>query len=99
MLPRFGRLGLGRLLVKAVLAAAEERGYRAVTLRTYAHVPWNAPFYLSCGFVVTEPDSVFLRRLVGIEQALGLARHGARVQMTALIGARGHDRQPARDAE
>ncbi|QMU98441.1 GNAT family N-acetyltransferase [Microbacterium esteraromaticum] len=87
VLPRFGRRGAGRMLVEAILAEAARRGHRTVTLRTYADVPWNAPFYETCGFVETRPDTPFLTRLVDVERALGLPRHGRRLQMTARVGA------------
>lgn len=89
VLPRFGRLGLGRMLVTATLAEAAARGHREVTLRTYADVPWNAPFYATCGFVETEPDAGFLRGLLDVEERLGLERYGSRLQMTAQV--EGHD--------
>lgn len=85
VLPAFGRRGIGRQLVGAALAEARRRGHTRITLRTYAEVPWNAPFYASCGFRMTEPDTPLLRMLVDTEAALGLFRHGARVQMTALL--------------
>ncbi|WP_308162513.1 MULTISPECIES: GNAT family N-acetyltransferase [unclassified Microbacterium] len=82
VLPSYGRRGIGRLLVSAALAEAQRRGHQRVTLRTYADVPWNAPFYASCGFIETTPDSAFLHGLVATEDALGLSAHGRRVQMT-----------------
>ncbi|WP_341945182.1 GNAT family N-acetyltransferase [Microbacterium sp. LWH11-1.2] len=80
--PAHGRRGIGRRLVRAALDEARERGHERVTLRTYADVPWNAPFYASCGFVESEPDSAFHRRLIATEEALQLSAHGRRVQMT-----------------
>ena len=85
VLPRLGRRGLGRMLVSAVLREAGARGHREVTLRTYADVPWNAPFYTRCGFVETEPRTAFLRRLIDVEESLGLLQHGRRLQMTAAV--------------
>lgn len=85
VLPEFGRRGIGRRLVDAAADAARERGYRELTLRTFVDVPWNAPFYLTCGFVVTEPASAFHRGLVREEERLGLAALGARVQMTRVL--------------
>jgi ribosomal protein S18 acetylase RimI-like enzyme len=85
VLPEFGRRGIGRRLVDAAAEAARERGYRELTLRTFVEVPWNAPFYLSCGFVVTEPASEFHRGLVREEERLGLTALGARVQMTRVL--------------
>lgn len=82
VVPAAGRQGHGRALVSAALDEARERGYSRLTLRTYAEIPWNAPFYASCGFLESIPETPFLRRLVDTEAALGLDRHGRRVQMT-----------------
>ncbi|MCC3275083.1 GNAT family N-acetyltransferase [Arthrobacter sp. zg-Y20] len=49
--------GLGRALVEAAMAWAREQGYTYMTLCTFVDVPFNAPFYASCGFeVVTAPE-------------------------------------------
>ena len=48
--PAQGRKGLGRALVENVLADAKHRGKRRVTLSTFRDLPWNGPFYASCGF-------------------------------------------------
>lgn len=64
---------------------ARSRGYELLTLRTYADVPWNAPFYARVGFVETEPTTDFHKLLVEVEERLGLARYGRRVQMTAAL--------------
>ncbi|MDF2555255.1 MAG: family N-acetyltransferase [Microbacterium sp.] len=85
VLPAFGRRGIGRQLVDAALAEARRRGHTEITLRTYIEVPWNAPFYASCGFVVSEPATPLLRSLVQVETSLGLFDHGPRVQMTAAL--------------
>lgn len=83
--PAYGRRGIGRSLVHAALDRARDRGHGAITLRTYVDVPWNAPFYASCGFAVSLPSTAALRRLVGVEERLGLGAYGARVQMTAVL--------------
>jgi GNAT superfamily N-acetyltransferase len=85
--PEHGRHGIGRALVQAALGEASRRGYRSITLRTYADVPWNAPFYVTCGFVESEPDTPFHRSLVETEGRLGLDRGGRRVQMSARLSA------------
>lgn len=82
VLPASGRRGHGRRLIDAALAEARRRGYSRVTLRTYAEVPWNAPFYASCGFLESIPESGFHLGLVDTEAALGIDRYGRRIQMT-----------------
>jgi len=85
VLPEFGRRGYGRQLVHAAADEARRRGYPQISLRTFAGVPWNAPFYASCGFVQTEPMSRFQHELVATEKELGLPTHGRRIQMTRLL--------------
>ncbi|MET0546380.1 MAG: GNAT family N-acetyltransferase [Caulobacterales bacterium] len=48
--PEFGRCGVGAALLGAVSAEAERRHLFGVTLSTFRHVPWNAPFYAKHGF-------------------------------------------------
>ena len=48
--PIHGRKGLGRRLVDAVCSHARDEGFPAVTLSTFRDLPWNGPFYRSCGF-------------------------------------------------
>lgn len=83
VLPAYGRRGIGRRLLSAALSETGDRGYSRITLRTYAEVPWNAPFYASCGFLMSLPETPFLRQLVETESRLGLDAYGRRVQMTA----------------
>lgn len=85
VLPQHGRRGYGGRLVQAAMVEARGRGYESMTLRTYADVPWNAPFYARVGFVETEPATGFHKRLVEIEETFNLARYGRRVQMTATL--------------
>lgn len=85
VLPEHGRRGHGRRLVDAALDEARRRGYSRMTLRTYADIPWNAPFYGSCGFKESIPESGFHRQLVEAETELGLDRYGRRLQMTILL--------------
>ncbi|WP_104196721.1 N-acetyltransferase [Cryobacterium sp. M15] len=87
--PADARKGWGRALVEAAKIHAQKRGYHRISLRTYADVPWNAPFYASAGFVEEEPATQFHRSLVGIEGELGLDRYGRRVQMVAHVQAPG----------
>jgi GNAT superfamily N-acetyltransferase len=54
VLPSHGRKGIGSALLAAVCSWAQEKGYPAVTLRTFRDVPWNGPFYRGRGFHVVE---------------------------------------------
>ena len=71
--PAHGRQGIGRALVARAIRWAEERGDTAITLSTFAHVPWNAPFYATMGFEVL-PRSQLPEALLAIrkdEEAMG----------------------------
>jgi GNAT superfamily N-acetyltransferase len=85
VLPEHGRRGYGRRLLEAAMDEARSRGFERLTLRTYADVPWNAPFYAGLGFVETEPTTDFHKSLVDVEERLGLDRYGRRVEMTAAL--------------
>lgn len=70
---RQGR-GLGRRLLNHVLAWAAAEGATFVSLTTFLHVPWNAPFYRSAGFVEATGAALTprLAALVAAETARGL---------------------------
>lgn len=48
--PDFARRGIGKALLDHVADASARCGIEALTLTTFAAVPWNAPYYLRCGF-------------------------------------------------
>ncbi|MCP5182865.1 MAG: GNAT family N-acetyltransferase [Pseudomonadales bacterium] len=50
VLPRFGRRGIGRALIDAVIAEARRRKLAEVTLTTFADLAWNGPYYRRLGF-------------------------------------------------
>jgi GNAT superfamily N-acetyltransferase len=50
VLPAHGRRGLGRALVLHAAQWARAAGFADITLTTFRHLPWNAPFYSSIGF-------------------------------------------------
>lgn len=52
--PDHARQGLGRALVDHTAARARAEGATALTLTTFAEVPWNAPYYRRCGFRVVD---------------------------------------------
>lgn len=80
--PEFMRQRIGFRLVEEAANTARERGHAEITLRTFADVPFNAPFYAGLGFVETEPATDFHVALVETERDLGLDRNGRRVQMS-----------------
>lgn len=65
---------LGQALLDAAAAWAREQGLAAMTLTTFADVPWNAPYYVRLGFrVVPEQEwTPGLRRIRDHETATGL---------------------------
>lgn len=72
--PDHGGRGVGTALLRAAFATAAAAGHRAVTLTTFVHVPWNAPFYARLGFRVLAPDELTpaLRATLAGEAARGL---------------------------
>ena len=55
VLPDYGRQGIGTRLVRTFIDWARSRNISAVTLITFRHLPWNAPFYEKMGFVAMQP--------------------------------------------
>ncbi len=74
--PDHGRQGVGRALVDDVAARAGSAGIPALTLTTFAEVPWNAPYYLRLGFRVLSEDELTpgLQAIRAREAAHGLDR-------------------------
>jgi GNAT superfamily N-acetyltransferase len=50
VVPAHAGRGLGRALVAEVAEWARLEGFSSVTLTTFRHLPWNAPFYAGLGF-------------------------------------------------
>lgn len=95
--PAFSRQGIGRALVTAAKAWAQEAGFSVMTLTTFAQVPFNAPFYASCGFVEL-PQGEWGPELAQIrakEVNMGMDRFGPRVAMAISLpaGRRIHPRE------
>ena len=72
--PEFGRRGLGAALLEHVCEWARGENFAAITLTTFADLPWNAPFYARHGFVVLAASELGpeLRALRETETAHGL---------------------------
>lgn len=67
-------IGIGRALIERVRTWAADRGLPAITLTTFANVPWNAPLYRHLGFRVLGEDEIGpeLRQVREEETAQGL---------------------------
>lgn len=48
--PDHARRGVGRSLIDHIAGRATADGVPALTLTTFTEVPWNAPYYVRCGF-------------------------------------------------
>lgn len=79
--PDFAGRGIGRSLVQAALAEARRRGYQSMTLCTFADVPFNGPFYASCGFELVAGPSGALAAVREHEVQSGLDGLGRRIAM------------------
>ena len=85
---QYARQGIGRSLVLAAKAWAQEAGFHSISLTTFKDVPFNAAFYATCGFV-TLAESQWGRQLADLrrqEFVLGLDQLGTRVAMAAALG-------------
>lgn len=83
----FQRRGIGRALLDAAADFAWGKNLRSLSLTTFSDVPWNRPFYETCGFEVLPYDQYNARftGLAELEQSLGLPRE-RRVTMLKLLG-------------
>ncbi|RTL50128.1 MAG: N-acetyltransferase [Rhodocyclaceae bacterium] len=80
--PAFGRRGIGAMLLAHVCTVADDLGLQFVTLTTFSHVPWNAPFYAKNGFRVPDDSALFshLTLILERERELGLGNRIAMVK-------------------
>lgn len=76
VLPANMRKGLGRALIEHLAAWAFGQGMQAVTLTTFADVPWNGPYYGRLGFELLTEEEIGseLRDRRGHETGRGLDR-------------------------
>ncbi|MGW0905675.1 GNAT family N-acetyltransferase [Streptomyces sp. NPDC002853] len=74
--PRVARRRIGEALIEHAADRARAAGRKALTLTTYADVPWNAPYYARIGFrVLAEAElTPGLRKIRAHEAELGLDR-------------------------
>lgn len=83
--PSHGRGGTGTKLLTHACDVAKDRSFRHVTLTTFEHLPWNAPFYSKHGFIRVECPDDFPHLLSALhqERARGLERRIAMVKNAA----------------
>jgi GNAT superfamily N-acetyltransferase len=74
--PDHARRGLGKSLLDTAADWARQKDLAALTLTTFADVPWNAPYYQRLGFRVLADDQLTpgLRHARQEETARGLDR-------------------------
>jgi GNAT superfamily N-acetyltransferase len=85
VLPELGRRGFGRALLDEAILWAQGQGLTGVTLTTFRHVPWNAPFYDRVGFVEVVDPAPRLATIRQDERARGLDTMGPRLAMRLLL--------------
>lgn len=89
--PEHGRRGVGRALLEHACALARARGSSEIWLTTYAHLPFNRPFYERSGFVVVPEHAWGAEARATIEaQRRVLPDPEQRVAMRRMLGI--HDR-------
>ncbi len=66
VIPSHGRQGIGAQLIEFAAERASVLGYREITLTTFQHIPWNAPFYARHKFQIVEA----IRQFPHLEEAL-----------------------------
>jgi ribosomal protein S18 acetylase RimI-like enzyme len=85
--PKQGRRGHGTALLGHVCAWAGDNGHDTVTLTTFEHVEWNAPYYVRHGFRVMAEAEIGpeLRQLRDEE-----TRHGLDPTLRVVMRKDGH---------
>jgi GNAT superfamily N-acetyltransferase len=81
VIPAMCGQGIGSALLRTAIDWATRRGYPAMTLTTFADVPWNAPVYLARGFVPIQDLTPGLVELRDWEHAIGLDAVAPRIVM------------------
>lgn len=74
--PDHARRGIGSELIDHAASRATRAGLAALTLTTFAEVPWNAPYYRRCGFRILAEEEITagLRAIRNAEAGAGLDR-------------------------
>jgi len=74
VLPRIQRRGIGSMLLDSMIRIAFQHDCQWVSLTTFSHLPWNAPWYDKMGFekIQTKDMPDFLINILVQEKELGL---------------------------
>ena len=85
VLPDYGRQGVGTKLLRETCEFAAVQSLRFITLTTFEHFPWNAPFYAKRGFSSVADLSAFphLAAALRYESEQGLERRIAMIKHVA----------------
>lgn len=83
VLPLKSGKGIGAGLLLHLFHTARLRGRKAITLTTFEHLPWNAPFYAKNGFSEVRDLSRFphlstaleVERHRGFKRRVGMVKH------------------------
>ena len=83
--PSMGRRGIGTGLLEHAACLARQHGFRFLTLTTFEHLPWNAPFYAKQGYLQVQAFDEFphLAAALDQERVIGLSRRVAMVKIAA----------------
>ena len=85
--------GIGSRLLDTVTAWATDNGYPGITLITFRHLPWNAPFYERYGFIQLDEqhNSDDLRELLREEAEAGIEPRKRVAMLYEINGGSGSD--------
>jgi len=86
--PEHAKQGIGSALLRVVIDWAMREQYAAMTLVTFRHLVWNAPFYEKFGFseIKGEALNADLRELLQDEVAAGLSGRNRIAMQLSLSG-------------
>lgn len=72
--PGHQRRGIGRAMLEQVCQYTLDAGYQGITLTTFSHIPWNAPWYERLGFRMLKAEELSpeLRAILLAEAQRGL---------------------------
>ena len=86
--PEHAKQGIGSALLRVVIDWAMQEQYTTMTLVTFRHLAWNAPFYEKFGFseIKSEALNADLREFLQDEVAAGLSGRNRIAMQLSLTG-------------